>query len=174
MLSKFSSWRSKERGTATITIFILALPLIVGSFGFGFDEVRALYFKTYLQNRADLAVQNAVASNSSTQVNGTIILDPIGSVNSVYSNYNTNTLSYRSSNTLICPLNQQFSNQGCSEFAQIFGQTINCADLSAGGQYGLRFDVRENISTVFLRILGIKQMNIGTISAESLIRPVCP
>lgn len=174
MLNRFRAWRGNEHGASTITIFILAMPLIVGSFGFGFDQVRALYFKNYIQNRADLAVQNAVALNSSTKADGTILLGE-KSILDAQDNYTKNTRQYRGNSVFNCFLTWESSATGCSQSVGKVGNSgdINCKDLFLRQEYGLKLEIREKVNTVFLRILGINELNLGTITAKSIVRPVC-
>ena len=201
MYTSLKSWWSKERGVASISMFILSIPLIVGSFGFGFDEVRGIYLKNYIQSRADLAVENAVALDTKTLSSGALSIDPsIG--DQVSSNYKDNTLDYRNQSILSCTPSQtvysgisgsyyssttntsihQDSAPSCTQTVTILGdssQTTSCKDLSTNTfanpvKYGVHFEVKEKINTVFLRILGINTINLGTVKAETLIRPNCP
>ena len=189
-----------ERGVASISMFILSLPLIIGSFGFGFDEVRGIYIKNYIQSRADIAVQNAVALNTSTLSNGLLYIDPsVG--DTVSSNYDTNTQNYRNQSILSCTpsdtvysgvnnqtysptanISQDNKAPACSQSVTVIGsssQSTSCKNLSSNTfvspvKYGVHFETKEKINTVFLRILGIPTINLGTIKAETLIRPRCP
>lgn len=61
-LSSIRRWQHAEGGFSAAAILILALPLLLGAFGYGFDSLRLSYLKTYLQGRADLAVQTAVTN----------------------------------------------------------------------------------------------------------------
>jgi len=194
MFNLFKSWKYNEKGVASISLFILSLPLIVGSFGFGFDEVRGIYIRNYVQGRADLAVQNAVAATTTTTSKGNISLDA-NYVNDVINNYEKNTQEYRNNSILSCsskatttynPTNQ-ITHQNISSTAScvqtvwqvgtFFNQATACKNLNSFGPtsaYGVHFQVKEKINTIFLRILGINTINLGTINAESLIRPNCP
>jgi len=180
----FKSWRYNEKGVASISLFILSLPLIVGSFGFGFDEIRGIYIRNYVQGRADLAVQNAVAATTTTSSNGSISLNT-DYTSIVEGNYKDNTQQYRNQSILSCNesdvVRQNVSTLSpCTQTVwQVgtFGQSTSCKNLNSFGPtpaYGVHFQVKEKINTVFLRILGINTINLGTINAESLIRPNCP
>lgn len=61
-MSAIRAWQQAERGFSAAAILLLAMPLLLGAFGYGFDSIRLSYIKTYLQGRADLAVQTAVTN----------------------------------------------------------------------------------------------------------------
>lgn len=179
MLNRFHQWRLAERGFATISMFILALPLIVGSFGFGFDYARASYMRNYLQNRVTMAVQTAVATNAITDTNGISRLDPGTTPPAVYANYWGNTDSKRQDGTLVCSTTSVgggYPSGGCSGSASVQGSPMPLADycksLSIPGfvPYGVHYEVTEVINTTFLKIIGIKQIILHKVSATALVR----
>jgi hypothetical protein len=178
MLRSFRHWRLAERGFATAAMFIMSLPLIVGAFGFGFDYARAVYIKAYIQNRATMAVQTAVATNAITDVNGISTLDVASTETMVYTNYLMNTDSKRQDGTLRCSTGSVsgYPLDACTGIATVQGVPMSLADyckkLSTPGfiPYGVHYEVSEVINTTFLKIIGIKQMTLHKISASALVR----
>lgn len=183
-MKRLIAWWKFEKGMATISLFILGLPLIIGVFGFGFDEARALYIKGYLQNRATLAVQSALASSTNTDSNGNLYIDP-NVYAQVYNNYEDNTSSYRSNGTILTCATSSIENNPiqageCGGDVTTIGIPGTLADYckpvfgGAVSSYGLQYQVKEQVDTVFLRILGINTLTLSTIDATALLRPACP
>lgn len=54
-------WRLYERGVSSIAVFILAFPVFILAFGIGIDVIRLGYAKRIVQGRLDVAVQAAAA-----------------------------------------------------------------------------------------------------------------
>lgn len=183
-MKAFLLWWRAERGVSTITLFILSLPMIIGSFGFGFDEVRAVHLRGYLANRATLAVQVALAGATNTNSDGNLQIDPVAVQGEVNQLYLENTDHYRSSSVLSCPTSELESNPivagQCGGEFKVMGQAESlatyCTNLSSGGNlnYGIDFRVKEQINTVFLRIIGISTLTLPTIEAKAYLRPTCP
>ena len=73
LISWCRKWRVAERGLSSVVIFILGMPLILLSFGFGIDIMRAGYVKRVAQSRLDVAVQSAAALTYTNQ-NGAVRL----------------------------------------------------------------------------------------------------
>lgn len=184
MKRSFLSWWKEEKGVATIALFILSLPLTIGVFGYGFDEVRADYLRGSLQNRADLAVQIALAGQTNTDSNGNLYIDPYAVEQEVNTLYQDNTDHYRSGSVLSCPADQLqgtlISSGKCGgEFSVIGTQeplASYCSARSSGVNlnYGIDFKVKEQVNTVFMRILGISTITLPTVEAQAYLRPVCP
>lgn len=111
-------WRAAEKGASTLTLFILALPVILLAFGYGFDSVRLTYLRNFLESRAEIAA-TAGASVTHTAdradpqgtpvVGSTVIIGAYGDSTAgesalarAYSNYMQNTESKRDDRILTC------------------------------------------------------------------------
>ena len=195
MLQTFKRWWLLEKGVSIAALFILALPLMIGAFGFGFDAMRLSYAKRLAQGRLDLATQSAAAVTY-TRADGRIELgaptNPFAWRDVAYSQYATNTSRARkgadgarsffqcSAPSGIIP-NFSDPNQKCAGIAEVIGtppplgfnfcQTpgSQTAPLGSRNVYGVRMSVKEQVPTTFLRLIGIPDMTFN-IRSESLIR----
>lgn len=175
-------------------VFILSLPLMLGAFGFGFDALRLAYAKRYAQGRVDLATQAAVAVTY-TAADGSLVLgaaaDPFAWESTAYGVYTANTASKRNgengaSSLFACPAGQVTyttvsAAATCGGLAEVIGTPPDptfdyCAAegsdadvLATRDTYGVRYEVKESVPTVFLHFVGVTDMPF-TVSSEALLR----
>jgi hypothetical protein len=161
--SRIQSWRSAERGFSSAAIFILALPLLVGAMGYGFDNSRFLYVKTYLQGRADLATQAAL---SNVGMSGSQILIDGSALQTASDLYCANTASKRGSSGML--------SNSCQPSVFVVGSPLNnsqfCTRLSASSGYGLQLVTQEHVPTVFMKLIGIHELVISQLKSQALLR----
>lgn len=204
MLARIRAWRRGEQGISTAAIFILAMPLIVGAFGYGVDALRLQYTKEIVRSRLDLATQMAAATTY-TDATGQVIL---GSPTDAtywktigYNIYEQNTARLRgapgSPAMLQCPaievapgatgtvitVDPTNTTRLCAgEMNQIGSPQTNWC-LAPGtytgpmGEpirpvYGVRYAVTETMPTVFLRLLGVRELTFS-VASEALLRQNC-
>jgi hypothetical protein len=149
-------------------LFILALPLMIGAFGFGFDAMRLAYAKRLAQGRLDLATQSAAAVTYTT-ADGRIQLgsptNPFAWRDVAYSQYATNTSRARQGadgarSFFQCPQPSGTvpifadPNQKCAGIAEIVGNPpplgfnfcqkpgSHAAPLASRDVYGVRMSVK--------------------------------
>lgn len=177
MLKKISSWFKKEKGYSTAAIFILGLPLLVGSFGLAFDSVRLVYIQQYLQGRADLATEAAVNVAYTNPTDKKIYLgNPTGgsAVSLATSDflYSTNTATKRrAAGAYDGFLNAKTGTYGKTTSA-VIGTPLPIAmlcDTSGAQKYGVKLDVTEQIPATFLNIIGIHSFDMK-ITSTSWVR----
>lgn len=172
-------WRLYERGVSSIAIFLLGFPTLIMAFGFGLDVIRAGYAKRIAQGRLDVSVQ-AAASMTYTTNNGEVRFGQVGdgttarsSIDEAQRLYGVNTAQYRrsgaNSNGLFsCPEAQVKQGAGQSPVAVSStqcsggawrvgptapGPTYDFCSSPADGGYGIKYEVLEQVPTVFMRMV---------------------
>lgn len=188
-------WWSTERGVSVSAIFILAMPLIIGVFGLGFDSLRVLHIKNIIQMRVDSATQAGAAINYTKNTSGpaaTAVLelgapgDPVSgdsALQAMYANYDINTQDMRGTVLACDPAAPQTLNltivpptsDPCATVGGIVGTPIKYNDLCKNmsintNKYGVRLAVNEKIDTTFLNILAINSVDLKNIHSTSAIR----
>jgi hypothetical protein len=201
-MSKINQWRKAESGFTTVAIFILSLPLIIGLFGYGFDSARSVYFRNYIQGRADIAVAAGVAQTT-VDASGNLVLSnnaTSSATATAVQYYLDNTRNMRTENgggALTCqegylgqsgqsgtlssigghPTSGSGDQAGCVGGATITNNSINSGNTCAAGTksaYGVHYTATEKISTTFLGILGIHELTLSPVEAEaSLVSAGC-
>lgn len=193
-------WRLYERGISSIAVFILAFPVFILAFGIGVDVIRLGYAKRIVQGRLDVAVQ-AAAAMTYTNPQGAVRLGNQGDGNSAASAlseairiYGENTEKARQAgasngNMLWC--SEASVTQPNFTAGQITADTTECMGgpyvVRPGGAlpdknfnfcqppqrggYGVRYEVVEQVPTIFLRMVpgGPKYFTIK-VSSEALLR----
>lgn len=164
-------WRLAERGTSSIAVFILMLPLIVGIFGFGLDIMRWTYAKNYAQGRLNLALETAMTYRYTNATGNTVLGEPgfpdqVQIAGETY--YQINTSDKRNvgnGGLLTCAeADMLYSpDESCAltvTLARTFaGQTYDfCADPGAVNYVGVEGTAVESIDTLFLRMFGINDL----------------
>lgn len=177
-VSAIRSWWTAERAYGTAGMFIIALPIIVGGFGFGFESARGTLFREFIQRRADLAVQTALAANTTTDpATNKIIVDDIKAKADAYTNYTNNTAGKRAAGALSCSagaVSGQVALPKCMGMATIYKlnwSDVNQCALPSTARYSLRYAITETIPATFLRMVGIQYVTLTPFAAEALIRP---
>ena len=109
-------WGRSERGMSVPALFILALPMLLAAFGWGFDSMRLQYMKQWLIVRAEAAVAAGTTENYTGPINSvdsTVIIgeeNPDGTTDvwpaydKAWENYELNTENRRDEELLQCDL----------------------------------------------------------------------
>lgn len=185
IVARLRKWKLAERGFASTALIIIAIPLILGAFGYGFDTLRLVYAKRYLQGRLDLATQ-AGASIAYTNAQGNVRLGEVGVQNAAVAEANRvfleNTSNARplvgGQSLIDCTTNDvQNKVDNCNVTFSVVGtaprQSTNfCDDLpnsTADSVYGLGGHATDRVQTVFLRLIGVESWDLDVYS-ESLFR----
>lgn len=105
-------WRLAEHGYVSLTMFILTVPLMLLAFGYGFESLRLVYLRNFLESRATMAASAGVAVNyasRNTEGQSKIFIGQPEDTKSgekalaaAYANYRLNTDSKRTSAILTC------------------------------------------------------------------------
>lgn len=172
MFRAFNAWRRQEFGFSIGVMFLLGMPVLIGGFGLAFDTARVVYVKSYLQGRADIAVQAAVGQAYSS--GGKITLgDPskggaLVSLATARSVYLANTESKRlNDDSTVGFLTSPHGSYGVP-IATVVGKPLLpsqlCTAPTAGVFYGVKMTVQEQVPSAFLQILGIKNLNVKIVS----------
>lgn len=182
-LALAKKWRLRERGFASTALIIIAMPLILGAFGFGFDTLRLAYAKRYLQGRLDVATQ-AGASIGYTNAQGNIRIGDAGStqaaIDEALSVYLDNTSGARpaaDAQSLVgCTQANVIENVGgCGVSFRVVGtpprqRTDFCEpSRSETGVYGLGGRATDRVDTIFLRLIGVDSWDLE-VQSEALLR----
>lgn len=172
LTARIREWRIAERGTSSIALFILMLPLIVGIFGFGFDIVRWSYAKNYAQGRMNMAIETAMTYRY-TNANGNTALGQPGYADAVTvlgeTYYQINTAHSRDSGDgglLSCAdADMLYSpTEECELTISLSGLTVAgqnydfCAEPGSDDYVGVRGQATETINTVFLKLFGVDSL----------------
>lgn len=192
-IKSLTNWRKQEKGMSSVALFILALPLLIVAFGYGFDSLRLVFIKESIQDKVTLAAQSGVAVNY-VGSNGLVTLgspldggqsEDISSKLRAYQIYGQNTAEMRENGQILtCQELEkvQFpTNTQCAEYAEIIGEPLTvaqtCTPLSDGNDirydnmYGLKYSVNENVKMTFLTIFGVKETaDLKNITATALVR----
>lgn len=189
-MTRILRWLRSERGFASTALVILAMPLIIGAFAFGFDAVRLVWAERYLQGRLDLATQSGAATLYTNNRGALRLLtdpnDPRSAPYVAKQQFIANTVSARpttsSSFSLLGCSNATISGTGDASCAAAFtlvsaptgtgqpGPDFDfCTQARGNNVFGLKGVAREQLQTVFLRLLGVKTFNF-TVTSQSLVR----
>lgn len=178
MIQKIKNWFKKEQGFSTAAVFILSIPLLVGSFGLGLDSVRLIYVQEYLQGRADIATAAAVNTAYTDPASkklflGTKAAGTSGSLNVASNLYSVNTdPKRRAAGTYNGFLNPKSGIYGTPS-VKIVGAPIDTARLCDGGaatpKYGVELTATEQVPATFLTIVGIRSFDV-TVTSTSWVR----
>jgi len=190
-MPRFRHWLFGESGVSTAAMTVLLLPVIFGIFGLGFEVARATYLKTWLQGRVDNAAFTASATTGVSNTNGRFFLlqDALGVA---YENYQVNTADRRATGLLSCSAssvsggNTNTANACAGRTCFVRNPNITSttpgpcyattSPVPAGTDlcnydYGVRYTVKEEVPSTFLRILGIEKISLPAIVGESLVKP---
>lgn len=174
----FRSWRHAERGFGMAALTILAMPLLVAAFGLGFESVRLVYIKDWMQGNADLATGAAVsiayADPASQRVYlGTPGLGAAASTSTANAVYLENTSGKRTApgttNGLIYTASGGFGVPSTVITGSPLTRTQLCASPSTV-KYGVQMTVTEKVPATFLNIVGIHDFTLGPITSTAIIR----
>ncbi len=177
MFAAFHRWRKKESGFSTAALVIIGMPLLVGAFGLGFDSVRAVYIKEYLQGRADLATQAAVAISYTNPGDqkiylGTPTLGTSVSTSTANSLYIQNTVTKRQTSLtasgFLAPRSSTYGNPSTVVIGQPLMRSQICLPPTTI-DYGVTMTVKEQVPTTFLRIIGIQSLDLN-VTSTSIVR----
>lgn len=177
MIQKIQNWFKKEHGFSTAALFILSIPLLVGSFGLGLDSVRLIYIQEYLQGRADIATAAAVNTAytdpaSKKLLLGTKAAGTTGSLNVASNLYSVNTDNKRrSAGSYNGFLNPKSGSYG-TPIVKIVGSPIDTARLCDGAaapKYGVELTATEQVPATFLTIVGIRSFDV-TVKSTAWVR----
>lgn len=152
-----------ERGFSNALLMIVAMPVVLGALGFAFDTARLTYVAETLQSRAELAVQSAT-NMASTSVTGLVTFDT-DAATAAQTIYCSNTAAARG--TMLAGT--------CQASVSTVGAPVTVAQMcsaSAAGapRYGLTIVARETVPTVFLRILGVRTVELSNVTGTALLR----
>lgn len=178
MRSLFRSWRSAERGFSMAAITIIAMPLLVTAFGLGFESVRLVYIKGWMQGHADLATAAAVSIAYADPADQKVYLGkpgvgPAASLMAAQDVYLDNTNPKRTaagtSNGLLLDPSGAFGTPSVAITGSPLERTELCLS-PASVKYGVRMSVTEKVPATFLKIVGIKDFTLGPITSTAIIR----
>lgn len=183
-----AQWRDEERGMSSVALFILALPLLLLAFGYGFDSLRLVFIKESLQGRLNLAAQAGVSvTYTQPTTTGDVVtlgspgeLDGNAARQRAWNSYRLNTEGMRSNGRiLMCSQpawNVEPTNgEPCAGTVTVLGQPLSssqlCAPLSVpSNQYGLKYTVNEEVRSAFLSMFGIASHELHNLTATALVR----
>lgn len=171
VLSRLRSWWQAERGFSTAGLFIIALPILVGAFGYGFDSARAVFVKEHVQGRADMATATAASVAVAFSSTGQVSLPSTAVRNAVYTSYTDNTAAWRTDGLLMCSkasVSGVSSTTGCSGVATITGSAGT--GIACTVKYGVQYTVREKIPSTFLRVVGVTELTLPAVTAKAAVR----
>ena len=191
----FNEWRDEEQGMSSVAMFILALPLLIIAFGYGFDSLRLVFIKESLLDKLTLATQAGVSVNY-VAANGLVTLgapedggqlDAASSRIRAYDVYTLNTATMRSTGQILTCSTPQYNvqptpNEKCAGMVTVIGSPLTvpqtCAPLSDNhgsaindNMYGIKYVVNENVKMSFLPIFKVKDSaDLQNLTSTSLVR----
>lgn len=168
----FRTWRNAERGFGMAALTIIAMPLLVAAFGLGFESVRLVYIKDWIQGNADLATGAAVSMAYADPVSQRVYLGA-NATRTAIEVYRDNTSEKRTpagtTNGLVYDVAGSYGAPSVVVTGSPLTRTQLCMSPSTV-KYGVEMTVSEKVPATFLNIIGIHDFTLGPITSTAIIR----
>lgn len=148
-----------ESAVSTFVVFLLLMPMIVGTFGIGFDVARNTYIRMSLQNDLDSAVVGAAAVTGTDPDTGKLFIagDAVGAARTAYAYNRTNSpgLSCIGSGSIPIPGGAVAKCWVDASGPNIYNPCVS----SLTEKCRIQWTVRERSANQFVKVLGIPVQN---------------